>query len=56
MLFFWIPIRMNNELGNISICRIIISIVIVFEEKVGSRSGFAIFFFLIFVLKAMGRE
>jgi hypothetical protein len=47
---------MNNELENISICRIIISIVIVFEEKVGFKSGFAFLFFSIFALKAMGRE
>ncbi len=50
----WIPIRMNNELGNICIFRLIVSIVIVLEIKVGFRCLFGRFFFL--VLQAVGRE
>ncbi len=51
---FWIPIRMKNELGNIGILRLISSIIIVFEIKVGFRSfSFNVFFF---VLQAVGGE
>jgi hypothetical protein len=45
---------MNNELGNIGIFRLIVSIVIVLEIKVGFRSLFGRFFFL--VLKAVSGE
>ncbi len=53
-IVFWIPIWMNNELGNFSFRRVIILIVIVFEIKVRfySKPGPR----LLFVLQAVGGE
>ncbi len=58
----WIPIWVNNELGNFGFCRInnffrifvIFHIIVVFEIKIGSMCFFD--FYLFFVLQTMGRK